>query len=230
MQDLSYISTVIRQEIVRTYQARMMSSLPDEIVFPSVEELEQKLFGCPALRRLIDESIKDADSQVDLERFAQHSDGWYNYIVGRLPKFEDLDTYCVEHPVENLNPIVKKKVKDYIKDLEGYQQFRDKVDDILVHFDFEKVHKVMVALNWKWALLEDGPRVPETWEIKEEALKQLLDAVTKFGGSTGAGGFKVNCFVYDPVDEDGVPFNDKDDFENQVHLSLSFNVESWGEC
>lgn len=128
----------------------------------------------------------------------------------------------------------RKKVKDYIQTPEGYKQFRDKVDEILINFDFEKVQKVMKALDWKWAFWEDiegeqhTAEVPDIHALQCQAQKLLIDAVEK--GYGGTGGFEVSCYVYDPCDEDGVPYtpDEPDDFEHSVCLSLTFVVEEYG--
>lgn len=123
---------------------------------------------------------------------------------------------------------MKKTPKDYIKTVEGYKQFRDKVDEILLEFDFEKVHTVMKSLNWEWAYWvgrdceEHLQGVPDEYALRRAAQKMLVDAVEKGFGSTG--GFEVLCYVYDEN-----PDNEPDDFEHQVCLALKFVVESVGE-
>lgn len=52
---------------------------------------------------------------------------------------------------------------------------QEKIDEIMDSFDFEKVHKAMVALDWEWG--DEG--VPSTYSIKQEArrfLKFILEA------------------------------------------------------
>lgn len=123
----------------------------------------------------------------------------------------------------------KKKVRDYIATIGGFKQFRNRVDEIIEHFDFEKVHKVMELLNWRWACYEDEnyedcyDTVPSVGALRIQARKLLIDAVDK--GYGGCGGFEVSCFVYeDGPEEEGDP----DDFEHSVHLELKFVIESGG--
>jgi len=55
---------------------------------------------------------------------------------------------------------------------------QDLVDKVMDNFDFEKVHKCMVGLDWKWFIADskssyDRLRVPMLSEIKIEARKLL---------------------------------------------------------
>lgn len=133
--------------------------------------------------------------------------------------------------------MMKKRVKDYISTPEGYKQFRDKVDQILLHFDFEKVQKVMKTLNWTWYCWTDEldnshcGEVPSLFALRQTAYKLLLEAVEN-EESTGIGGFEVQCYVYDNfTDEEGTPTCPEypDDFEHSVCLNLQFVVVSYGD-
>jgi len=63
---------------------------------------------------------------------------------------------------------------------------REIIDEILDEFDFEKVHKVMVALDWKWY---GTPGVPSIGDLRRNA-RELLNAVVKNGDHChGNGGF-----------------------------------------
>ena len=49
--------------------------------------------------------------------------------------------------------------------------------DVILHcFDFEKVHKTMTLLNWKWSNLNGNVGVPSIQEIKQEAERLLISA------------------------------------------------------
>ena len=86
----------------------------------------------------------------------------------------------------------------------------DKIKNIMENFDFERVHKTMKKLNWKWFIsVEEGERVPTLNEIKETALKMLHDAIEKYSYSTGGFSVKYN--------------------KDTGRLSLSFVVEEWDE-
>ena len=57
------------------------------------------------------------------------------------------------------------------------------IDNIIDEFDFEKVHKAMTALNWKWAISitgDDGPltlQVPTLDRLKEFARYRLIGSI-----------------------------------------------------
>lgn len=232
MKDLSYISAGARIGILETYKNKWKYNLLDHN-----ENLELQIFGYPALRRKLEEGIEKANEQVDLERYTQWSTPWYEEVVKVLPEPQELDDWKdVPVELEVKNEISKKrKVKGYIQTLEGYRQFRNRVDSILLNFDFEKVHQVMSELGWVWATWEgeegDTHRgeVPSVYALRQLAYKLLIESVEK--GPTGTGGFEVKCYVYDLVDEDGVPYtpDEPDDFEHSVCLDLRFIVESFGE-
>lgn len=104
-------------------------------------------------------------------------------------------------------------------DIESLKEMRD---NIMQEFDFEKIHRVMEALEWGWAVSGDfTTRVPETSEIRREA-KRLMDEVIKQYAETGetwcgvaTGGFDVELMVNK---DDGLP-----------DLTLRFVVEEWNE-
>lgn len=55
------------------------------------------------------------------------------------------------------------------------------IDNVTSFFDFEKVHKVMVFLNWCWSFKEDKDnpsreRIPKISEIIFEAKENLMKA------------------------------------------------------
>lgn len=227
MKDLSYISTTARKGIIDEYRRNYDLDVPDE-------ELEAKIFGYPSLRRMLEEGIENANREVDLERYAQWSIPWFQEVIKVLPSPQNLVLYEGHATEDAVGLPAKTRVKDYIQTLEGYKQFRNRVDSILLNFDFEKVHRVMKKLKWIWAVWEDEntnvhhDSVPSVYALRQLAYKLLIDSVEK--GPTGTGGFEVKCYVYDLVDEDGVPYapDEPDDFEHSVCLSLRFVVEEQG--
>ena len=82
------------------------------------------------------------------------------------------------------------------------------IDKIMDWFDFSKVHRTMVALEWKWASAEDG--IPTEPEIREMARRLMEDSINQ-KVSIGTEGFRVH-------------YNKKDDF-----ISLSFVISEWDE-
>ena len=71
-------------------------------------------------------------------------------------------------------------------------------------FEFEDVHKAMVALDWKWFGYDD---VPSTGDIKQSALRLMKQCVDEKLKRVETGGFIVET--------------DGDD------ISLSFVISSW---
>jgi len=73
------------------------------------------------------------------------------------------------------------------------------IDGIIDEFDFEKVHKAMIALDWKWAIAitgDDGPlklRVPTLDRLKEFARYLLIGSIKT--GLCFSGGLKAEYFA-----------------------------------
>lgn len=65
---------------------------------------------------------------------------------------------------------------------------QEKIDYILDRFDFEKVKKVMDALEWEW----QDKGVPELWDLRERA-RELLKSAIKHNASFRMGGFEASC-------------------------------------
>ena len=61
------------------------------------------------------------------------------------------------------------------------------IDEILDEFDFEKVHRVMQALNWKWQSSPDVPSIADLRRMARSLLKQVVES--KGLHSVGSGGF-----------------------------------------
>lgn len=49
------------------------------------------------------------------------------------------------------------------------------IDEILDEFDFEKVHRVMVALDWQWYDTEGPPSVAHLRRTARNLLKRVVD-------------------------------------------------------
>jgi hypothetical protein len=91
------------------------------------------------------------------------------------------------------------------------QEF-EAIGKIMDTFDFGRVHKVMVALDWKWISIDDGMRVPDECEIRTEA-RRLLTRVIKEKNSIATAGFWVT-------------YHNNDDVK---WVDLKFVVEHWDE-
>lgn len=98
--------------------------------------------------------------------------------------------------------------------------FRDKyIEEIVKFFDWNRVNKTMIVLDWKWAFSKNENGIPSIEELKESAIKQLknnYDAceLTKKTVKTGSGGFYVEAYYNNE--------SNKVDF-----LKLSFVLTTW---
>ena len=80
------------------------------------------------------------------------------------------------------------------------------MDECIDNFDFEKVHKVMVMLQWKWVEKDSTTRsIPDIPRMKAAARRSLRAAYKcwkTYGGSyatAGSGGFEAS---YGPPEGD----------------------------
>ena len=73
------------------------------------------------------------------------------------------------------------------------------IDEIMDWFDFEKVHKVMTTLDWKWGDDESVPTIPElrkqTRELMKMALIGLSNNFEEKSYSAATGGFEATAFL-----------------------------------
>jgi len=66
------------------------------------------------------------------------------------------------------------------------------ISKCLARFDFERIHAMMVATNWKWSIHggADGFRVPTVAELRDQA-ERLLYAAVRDRGLVASGGFEA---------------------------------------
>ena len=89
--------------------------------------------------------------------------------------------------------------------------------DCLEEFDFDRVHKVMTVLDWKYS---DSTEVPSVEYLRKNARKYLMEVATealktKSEYITGTGGFRYEAKLYE------------DDY---LWLRMAFEIESWDNC
>ena len=53
--------------------------------------------------------------------------------------------------------------------------YKQQVQEILKNTGFERIHKVMWMLDWKWGDNEYPPSIPELKQCAEELLQTLID-------------------------------------------------------
>lgn len=66
----------------------------------------------------------------------------------------------------------------------------EQIDTVLERFDFEKVHRVMQLLDWKWGNLGLELRVPTAQEIKCSAYGLMLEA-RRLDSNVSSGGLEA---------------------------------------
>ena len=68
------------------------------------------------------------------------------------------------------------------------EQLKEKmIDDVLSDFDFEKVHRIMEELDWRWCE-EDDAHVPSIYTLIKQA-KELLSKAFDEEDRVATGGF-----------------------------------------
>ena len=72
-------------------------------------------------------------------------------------------------------------------------KYYNTIDSLIEDFDFEKVHKVMTFLDWKWR----GEAVPSVEKIKAAATSLLHQLVRSDSQSISSGGLRVLKMNYD---------------------------------
>lgn len=91
---------------------------------------------------------------------------------------------------------------------------QDHIDYIMDNFDFEKVHKAMNALDWKWS---SSNGIPEIYDLRRTA-RSLLKSAWVYGQNgaenprTGTGGFWAEYGKHDDGSE---------------WLELNFQITQW---
>lgn len=89
---------------------------------------------------------------------------------------------------------------------------KEKIESVMRHFDFKKVHDVMDFLDWKWYSATSGvPAVPSVDELKSEAKRLLVSACCE-RTCVAAGGLKAIC------EHDG-------EYDDDPYVALEFILE-----
>lgn len=68
------------------------------------------------------------------------------------------------------------------------------IDEILDEFKFQRVHKAMLALDWKWAPANETPSIEE---LRAEAKRLLNELVNSKFKELSSGGF--TAYMHDGV-------------------------------
>lgn len=68
---------------------------------------------------------------------------------------------------------------------------QDMIDEVMDNFDFDKVHKMMAAVGWKWAKEDGGYTVPDIQRLKKAARYLIKKAIKDDVIDISTGGFEV---------------------------------------
>ena len=70
------------------------------------------------------------------------------------------------------------------------------VTAVMEDFDFDKVHKVMVYLDWRWTIENDERTVPSSYRLMKTADRLLRECAQYYGDkefhAVGTGGFMAS--------------------------------------
>lgn len=99
---------------------------------------------------------------------------------------------------------------------ENYKMARDRIDQIMLDFNFETVHRIMEMMDWRWASWVDEEcnthedETPSVYAIRSEALRLMLQCLDK-QTEAATGGLRVR-------------FGSEDDWfdDDNCYMSLEF--------
>lgn len=101
------------------------------------------------------------------------------------------------HFILNCGWVVPEKY--LLKDIDKKNFYRSKLEELLLEFDFEKVHKIMDLLNWTWASVIGIPEREDMIPVVKSLYDSIEGAVLRGERSSAAtGGFML---TFDPDDE-----------------------------
>lgn len=125
------------------------------------------------------------------------------------------------------NKVENKKTKDidyYLNQPEGKKQMLEIVHDIVESFNYENVHKAMVALDWEW-FMWDGNRIPTEKELKDSLLEKFIHLFEEKCDTISSGGFTVGYTVYG--DDAELHESEPDDFKHSVDVYCYFAIDDY---
>lgn len=78
---------------------------------------------------------------------------------------------------------------------------QEHMDEVMDCFDFNKVHKVMNQLNWRWCDSKEPPSIQELRVYVRERMRQIYQSSCR---KTKSAGFSI---TYESWNADGVEFD-----------------------
>jgi len=68
---------------------------------------------------------------------------------------------------------------------------QDMIDEVMDNFNFEKVQKMMAAVNWWWVNEEGGDSVPDVADLRQSARRMIKNTFKEGVFAISSGGFRV---------------------------------------
>lgn len=126
----------------------------------------------------------------------------------------------------------KKTLKDFFDDHRSYKQYRDDKENCMLWMNWDKIHRIMKYLKWKWnkwideAGNEHYDSTPSVFGIKQhvhDMLKSMEEYIMTHPDATyyysGTGGFEYEMRICEG--EEGDP----DDYTHRVRFIVRFVVD-----
>lgn len=107
------------------------------------------------------------------------------------------------------------------KEIKQKEKIKRVQKEVLNYIDFDKIHKTMIALDWKWAAI--GNYIPTVDDIKN-FLSDKIENVLKYKQTYSSGGFTVEYHCAKDDLEKGIPYEGDEDDE---WINVRFSIE---EC
>ena len=128
----------------------------------------------------------------------------------------------------------KRSLKEFLNNLEDYKQYRNDIDECILHvFDFDKIHRTMELLNWRWCEWTDEDyethtdSVPSAYGIRDQLINDIKGMEKWIDSHPDAteyylscGGIEIHMRMVEDLDSE-------DDYENQVRLTIRFILEDF---
>jgi hypothetical protein len=95
--------------------------------------------------------------------------------------------------------------------------YRDDIDKIIDWFDFERVHRVMAHLDWKWGSPGEFPQLPELRQKARQLMNEAVQGLER--GDTDEFNLETGGFV--------VRVNRSKEEDDKIWIKLAFQLTSW---
>ena len=92
----------------------------------------------------------------------------------------------------------------------------DLINEVIDNFDFEKVARVMKALDWKWATDNGGYEVPDIYDLRKNARARLKEVIKSSIEEYDGSGVTISCGGFEAFYR-----------ENTKDISLKFVLSYW---